>query len=113
MTKNKATTTSERDETDLTEALLPAETPAVTDFADDPLPLPPGAGEPEPAAVQVSPYSLAVSYQIGNSRVEWQILDCPFEDIETVDQFTAVVSAISQANKGMRVTPLFMRMLRK
>lgn len=99
----------EQPETDFSDAPLPA-----TNFDDAPLPMPPGVGEEPPApVVQQTPYALAISYQIGNSRVEHQVIDLPFEDVETVDQFNAVINAISQANRGMRVTPLLMKMLRK
>lgn len=78
------------------------------------MPKRPGAGAQQQEQAQPeTPYSLFITYQAGNANPQCRVMDCPFEDIDTVANLLGTIAALQRLHKGLRITPLFWKVLRK
>ena len=80
---------------------------------DAPLPMPESAGAPPPPADQEadtsSPFRIFVSYVVGKDKYHSLVLNTPFEEIDSVETYSAVLNALGGMHGGKRITPIFFK----
>ncbi|WP_353640768.1 hypothetical protein [Mesorhizobium sp. WSM2239] len=58
---------------------------------------------------QESPYRIFVSYIVGKDKFHNEVLNTPFEDIDTSSRYAATVNALKRMHDGKRITLLFFK----